>query len=318
MAFTTNKICRNCKLKDRCDESALMRSYVTSADEDGCPKYKSIIADDEISDQLAQDYEESLARDREREERAREIDREYELQASLEFEEQKHEYVAKMLEETGEVMEIFDDLKKKNGTSEPTEGMSYEDYFKAYLNWSFYRSYTKPFESPSARAYYDFLMEYDEKDEAKKIDLNYSYNMLMNWTDDVLKKYREYGISGPGAKDEKIHAKALQEQALIDEKEAAKKAEAEKHAEEERKRKEAEKQKKAEARKKKQQEDEERRKRLELEEAEEEKQNKKKALIFWGIVASVALILFACGSYVLAILGLIIAAGVRIYKRMMD
>lgn len=39
MGLLGNNPCRNCEFKNRCTEPAILKSYVTSADEDGCPHY---------------------------------------------------------------------------------------------------------------------------------------------------------------------------------------------------------------------------------------------------------------------------------------
>ena len=305
MADYPSFVCFTCKLKERCDWELMCEAVnkgvlIAGANENGCPQYKSILTK-EVNDKFKRALKDEIIL----------------------------------------IRTMINEMEKECGPQKPSENMDFESFKKAYNAWdSKFLYYTAlPMESKIVDEYLDFLKKYGDSKEdievAKKHKEEYS-QILPEAISEILKAYREYGISGAGAQNEKIHEYALSEQKRHEEYIAAMKAEKERErqeqmriAAEERKRKElekkqkaeAEKQKRAEARKKEQQEYEERRKRLELEEAEENKKNRKKALIFWGIYAVAALILVGnCEEwweYALVIIGLIIAAGVRIFIRMM-
>ena len=335
MAFTMNKICRACKLKDRCDEDALMRSYVTSADENGCPKYKSILDMEESDAGFAEMLAESAAHDERRrqmeEASKREIERQQREEEQAEFKEQNDEYKLELFKELGELAEALDELEQSCGPKEPTPDMDYDRFREVYSAWSLRRTFyaMHPIHSDLAQQYLKFLNRYkntkDDKEIARIQDERLN-SMRLSYIDEALKNYRDYGLSGEGAQNEEIHKYALELQSKYDadvkreEEEAKQKAEEErKREEEEAKAKEEIKRQKAEEKKRKAKEEEERRKiedeQDRIKEEAENKKNKKISLIFWGIWLVTAIVLFSIveewWAYVLVVLGLIVAAVIK-------
>lgn len=326
MAFTLNKICRSCNLKDRCDEDALMRSYVTSADRFGCPKYKSILDMDEINNgyvEMAEDSEDQERRRRQREKREQEeMEQERKQQEErAEFLEKSTEFINAMTTEQLFAYDKIRDFEKSCGPIEPKAGMDYKSFKEAYEAWSLRRTAfaLQPFKSDLAKRYLQFLSKYPntqkEKEKAKFHD-ELMNKRLLSALDDVLKTYREYGITGEGAQDEEIHQYALKCQKELDEKIVREKEEERKRKEEEERQKEEQKkeqQRKAEEKaERKRIEDE--RKRIENEKRKEE--DKKKSQIFWIAWAAAAVILFIIAeewwAYVLVGLGLVAAVAVKL------
>ena len=334
MAFTMNKICRACKLKDRCDEDALMRSYVTSADENGCPKYKSILDMEESDAGFAEMLAESAAHDERRrqmeEASKREIERQQREEEQAEFKEQNDEYKLALFKELGELAEALDELEQSCGPKEPTPDMDYDRFREVYSAWSLRRTFyaMHPIHSDLAQKYLKFLNRYkntkDDKEIARIQDERLN-SMRLSYIDEALKNYRDYGLSGEGAQNEEIHKYALELQSKYDadvkhEEEAKQKAEEErKREEEEAKAKEEIKRQKVEEKKRKAKEAAESRKIEEeqdrIKQEAENKKNRKISLIFWGIWLVTAIVLFSIveewWAYVLVVLGLIVAAVIK-------
>ena len=263
-----NSICKQCKFYDRCDEPALMRSYVTAANKEGCSHYGMLSAFDDVEERQNQMWAK-----RAEEERRRRQER---------FDEEIGEEVEKAEDALARVDEQLDKIAAQYSIlRKPTENIGEAIYGYSYFQWQQIRAQIKPFDDNAIVAYNNFLER--NKDfcrEYKKKDTKAPYKLYLQKIDDILQEFRDYGLTGAGSQREEIHKQAVQWQEEFDKK----KAEEEQKAKEERRKKEEEK------KRKQAQEAEERRK--EQERLEEEKRQKR---AFWKPLIIAAIVVFVIG-----------------------
>lgn len=287
-----NSICKRCKFYDRCDEDNLMRSYVTSADKDGCSHYRMLSAFDDVEERQNQMWAEQAEKEKQRRQER--------------FKERIGRELDKVNRAIDYIDEYLDKLAVQQGISKfPTDNMHPMMYGVGYMTWEQIRSQIEPFDSDAIVNYNDFIERNEDLDHGyKKRDPREPYNLCIKKIDEILKAYRDFGLTGPGAQNEEIRKQAEQWQKVIDEK----KAEERRKAEEERKKKEEEKRKIEEEKAKK---EEERQKRIAA--------FRKRGWVFWIVWIIVALFVLLIGSIftsimVWGILGLGIAVWVRYHK----
>lgn len=287
-----NSICKQCKFYDRCDEPALMRSYVTAANKEGCSHYGMLSAFDDVEERQNQMWAKRAEEERRR--------------RQAEFDERIGEEEAKVEAALERVDEQLDQIAAQYSIlKEPTENMGEAIYGYSYFQWQQIRSQIKPFDDEAIARYNRFLDRFESIDHGyKHKDPKALYKLYLQKIDEILQDYRDYGLTGAGSQREDIHKQAVQWQEAVDKK----KAEEEQKAKEERRKKEEEK------KRKQAQEAEERRK--EQERLEEEKRKKR---AFWKPLIIAAIVVFVIGLIIppimgIGLLGVGIAGVVRYFR----
>lgn len=297
-----NSICKRCKFYDRCDEDNLMRSYVTSADKDGCPHYGMLSAFDDVEEKQNQMWAEQAEKEKQRRQER--------------FKERIGRELDKVNRAIDYIDEYLDKLAVQQGISKfPTDNMHPMMYGVGYMTWEQIRSQIEPFDSDAIVNYNDFIERNEDLDHGyKKRDPREPYNLCIKKIDEILKAYRDYGLTGPGAQREEIHKQAVEWKQFIDKKAAEEKAKKEEEERQRREKEEEERKRKAEERARKaEQERQKEQKRQELREIH--KQKNKKFWIIWGVVAVFVLLIGSLLPTIMALgfLGLIAAVAIHYY-----
>lgn len=289
-----NSICKRCKFYDRCDEDNLMRSYVTSPDENGCSHYVFLAGQDDVADR-----QQAMWAKRASEEKKRQQER-------------FNERIGSIIEEVDEAFTYIDEYLDKMADEQgiprvPTNDISPMMFSVGYMTWKQIQSQIEPFDSDAVVRYNDYIARNEGlTHNYKKKDPRGPYKLCMQKIDEILKAYRDFGLTGPGTQNEEIHNQAVEWQQFVDQK----KAEEYKKVSEERK-------KKAEAvRRQKAKEEEE--KRVEQEAKEKRLKGQRiHRLVFWGVWLLAAIITFCLieewWEWVLSILAFIVAAVIRFF-----